>query len=631
MLRQIMWGMKQLLIAALCALMVLSCAGGPSVEEHSVDESGTSTVGGGTTAAEPAPDGEERSESPAERRDTEEAAPVAPSSGGSGARGAEAGDADEPFAFMEEPEEDAPAAALPSTAGGSGLRAGFADDNRQFNYFIEFLDDYGMVSHFPIDVQERIVLRVVDPAGQSVANAPVELLGQDNDRHTLITHADGTVRIFPAALGLGGDSFTARVRDDHGIGSLVVDRDGPRAVELQVDRGRVIPNPVELDIVFVLDTTGSMGEEIQRLRRTIELIYLNLAGVDERVVVRFGMVLYKDRGDEYVTKTVPLTDNLPAFQAALEEVTADGGGDVPEELQAALYETVHKLEWTQDGVRLAFIITDAPPQLHDEPDLRYPDTAREAAERGVKIHSVGTGGLALQAEYILRQISQYTGGRYIFLTYGESGESEGGRPGSVSHHTGANYQTDRLETIIIRFAREELAELLDISVEPPDEYFQAIEVDFEEREVTLRRLFSEAIGQLLDFSSMRIPEDAKVGVLPIVPNNEANDALVRNAEYFTAQLLLAAAQSNRFELVERADLKQLLKEIELQLSGLVNRETQVRVGELLGAEFLVIGQGYHRNSGADDAEYEIFLRLVRTETGEVLAVTKARAAEGLGL
>ncbi len=64
------------------------------------------------------------------------------------------------------------------------------------------------------------------------------------------------------------------------------------------------------------------------------------------------------------------------------------------------------------------------------------------------------GGLDLGGEYVLRQISQYTYGTYIFLTYGERGESEGGVAGSVSHHTGANYQTDRLEAIIIRLARQ---------------------------------------------------------------------------------------------------------------------------------------------------------------------------------
>lgn len=633
--------MKKLLLPIVVLIAILGCATAPETEQQTIDESPRDDSESVAADAEPENSSEDAvddsvvcaeagdSEAPAEEVPSFGAAPR--SDGAGGARASES--ASEPaIEFLtDEEDESAGEPALPSATGPSGLRAGFADDNKQFNYFVEFLDEYRHVSHFELDVRERIILTVVDQDGQPVANADVDIAEAGSRVATLRTVADGTIRIFANALGIRGDSISASVNATSGSGSLQIDRDGPRNVELEINQPRVVPDPVDLDIVFVMDTTGSMGEEIERLRRTIELIYLNLAGVDPRVSVRFGMVLYKDRGDEYVTQIVPLTEDLPAFQAELETVTADGGGDVPEDLQAALHDTVNDIEWTVDGVRLAFIVTDAPPQLYEEPGYAYTDTSRAAAELGLKIHSVGTGGLGLQAEYILRQISQYTGGRYIFLTFGESGESEGGRPGSVSHHTGANYQTDRLETIIIRFAREELAQFLDIAVEPPDEYFQAVNVDFEEREVTLRKLFQEAVGQLLDFSSIRIPADATVGALPIVPSEEGSEPLTRNAEYFSAQLLFAAAQSNRFELVERADLEQLLEEIELQLTGLVDRDTQVRVGELLGAEFLIFGQLYHRDPGEDNAEYEIFLRLVRTETGEVLSVTKALAAEALGL
>ena len=83
-----------------------------------------------------------------------------------------------------------------------------------------------------------------------------------------------------------------------------------------------------------------MGEEIARLRQTIELINLNLTSLTSRPHVRFGMVLYRDRGDKYVTETTPLTDNLDEFRKKLNTVTADGGGDGPEDLQSALKEAV---------------------------------------------------------------------------------------------------------------------------------------------------------------------------------------------------------------------------------------------------------------------------------------------------
>jgi hypothetical protein len=132
------------------------------------------------------------------------------------------------------------------------------------------------------------------------------------------------------------------------------------------------------------------------------------------------------------------------------------------------------VSWNRDGIRLAFVITDAPAHLDEYgPSYTYVDAVHDARKLGIKFFSVGTGGLPLEGELVLRQVAQYTYGKYIFLTYGESGESEGGAPGSVSHHTGANFRTDKLETIIIRFAKEELAFLTNQPLQESEDYFQA--------------------------------------------------------------------------------------------------------------------------------------------------------------
>ena len=113
-------------------------------------------------------------------------------------------------------------------------------------------------------------------------------------------------------------------------------RQGKRDVSVVFDSPRVVPKPLALDIVFVMDTTGSMGEEIERLKTTIELIHLNLTNLKSKPMVRFGMVLYKDIEDEYRTRTIPLTTDLDAFRIELDKVYASGGGDTPEDLLAHL-------------------------------------------------------------------------------------------------------------------------------------------------------------------------------------------------------------------------------------------------------------------------------------------------------
>ncbi len=555
-----------------------------------------------------------------------------------------AAEASDESTWSEESEAPALAEALPSEKAGaagatrsaaaaagrpqvSGLKAGFADDNKQFNYFVQFISEYGpKVNHIPIPIEERIILRVQDSEGKSIPNAEIRVYGsQGQELSQGLTFADGSFLLFPAAYG-GEQSYSVEILYNQQRQSFSLDRFGRREVEVTFNMTRAPLSRVPLDLLFILDTTGSMGEEIQRLKTTIELINLNLSSLSTRPRVRFGMVLYKDRGDEYLTEVVPFTEDVQAFQSALERVEASGGGDTPEDLQAALQEAM-TMSWNRGGVRLGFIITDAPPHLDYGQSYTYARAAEEAKEKGIKVFSVGTGGLDLLGEVVLRQVAQYTSAKYIFLTYGETGESEGGAPGSVSHHTGANYQTDKLEAIIIRFAKEELSYISDQPIEEEEEYFTADKIGGEEREETLYKLFSMAISQLIDYSTVRIDRGTAAAVLPLSP---AQSSLGLNSEYFTEQLILSFGKDEKFRelfrIVERKDLQTILTELELQLTDLAEEQGAARVGELIGAELLIIGKLYSTAEG-----YELFLKLLRVETGEVLSVTKAIIDTALGL
>jgi Mg-chelatase subunit ChlD len=404
---------------------------------------------------------------------------------------------------------------------------------------------------------------------------------------------------------------------------IAVDRQGKREHVVTLNTQRPQYKNVPLDILFVFDTTGSMGEEIARLKKTIEIINMNIASLSTKPDVRFGMVLYKDKGDEYVTKIIPLTGDLEKFQKELALVTAGGGGDGPEDLQSALADAVKKIQWNTGGIRLAFIITDAEPHLDYGQQYTYVDAAHDAKKEAIKFYSIGTGGLPLAGEFVLRQISQYTQGRYIFLTYGERGESEGGKEGSVSHHTGANFQTDKLESIIIRFAKEELAHLTDQPLEEGQGYFDAKKVEDESNEETLQKLFDMAIAQLIDYSAINIQKGEPTAVLPV---KTSDAALATNAEYFTEQLSMALGKNKVFTQVERKNLQQILNEIGLGQTGIVDEAGAAKAGKMLGAKMLITGTLYKKN-----ANYEIFLKLIRVESAEVLSATKAIIDKNLGV
>lgn len=519
---------------------------------------------------------------------------------------------------------------LPGTSGprggapsSSGLKAGFSDDNEQFNYFVGFLEKYSDVPHYGYDISERITARVLDSAGKPVANAAVSVRADGKVLASGLSYADGSFRFYPAAVGARAGSFELRASAGGLSASATTRRDGPRVVELRLQGRRTLPDPLPLDLLFVMDTTGSMGEEIERLKATIEIIYDNLAALRPRPLIRLGLVLYKDLGDEYVTSVSPFTDDLDAFRAALEPVVASGGGDGPEDLESALDDAVNRMDWNRGGLRLAFVVTDAEAHLDYGRRYTYVDAANDARARAIKLYTIGTGGLPLEGEYLLRQLSQLTDARYIFLTYGESGESEGGAEGSVSHHTGSNYQTDKLEAIVIRFVKEEVAWLSDTPVLVDEDYFSARPVDEESRDETLGKLFVEAVGNLADYSTFRFGPEAPCVILPVSATGEG---LGPSAEYFGERLVLAASEAGRWKPVERKELQRVLAELELQLSGLADPATAARAGELLGADLAVASSLYLR-----DGRYELFLRLVRVSTAEVLAVARAKIDKDLGL
>lgn len=594
----------------------------------------TGCMSSGGTDGEP-PEDKPVFESVATKESEPEAPEVSAKPVEGGTRGAGLGSKDDDMEyFVEESADDTrvpsgEAAAATRTVSrpeslpsSSGLKAGYADDNRQYGYFVDFLKTYSDIPHYELPVDERIILHVVDNQGKPVANASIsiELAGRPIARG--MTMADGTYQFNPSPDTPQEARYQALITAESETVKLDIEHNGMRNVVAALDGRRRTPGPVPLDILFILDTTGSMGEEIHRLRATIELIHLNLTSMSTDTAVRFGMVLYKDTGDEYNTRVVALTKDLDEFASSLDLVEASGGGDIPENLQAALERSLHDINWNSDGIRLGFIITDAPPHLDYGQEYTYADAAAEARERGIKLFSVGTGGLPLSGEYVLRQISQYTGGKYIFLTYGESGESAGGEIGSVSHHTGANYQTDKLEAIIIRFAKEELSYLTDEPLEEDNPYFQAIKIASEEREETLSTLFQLAVDQLSDYATYPVKAGTVAAILPL---EAATEDLGLDAEYFTEQMMFAMRKGSTLVIVDRSNIDAVMEELKLQLSGLTDSETVAEVGKLLNAQVLIAGKLYMPD------DYELFLRLLRVDTGEVLSVTKALIDGQLGI
>jgi Mg-chelatase subunit ChlD len=174
-----------------------------------------------------------------------------------------------------------------------------------------------------------------------------------------------------------------------------------------------------VEVVFVLDTTGSMGGLIDAAKDKIWSIASTLASARPVPEIRMGLVAYRDRGDDYVTRVVDLSPDLDAIHAALMDFEAQGGGDGPESVNQALHEAVHRIAWGADpgAYRVVFLVGDAPPHLDYPNDVPYPETLAAARQRGITVNAIQCGQEAATTGHWQR-VAQAGGGTYLRVEQG---------------------------------------------------------------------------------------------------------------------------------------------------------------------------------------------------------------------
>jgi hypothetical protein len=159
----------------------------------------------------------------------------------------------------------------------------------------------------------------------------------------------------------------------------------------------------DLDLVFVMDMTGSMRDETADIRASLLGIIRTIQGLSPSL--HMGFVAFKDFGDEYLTKTFQLHDmtgeHAAALQSFTESLVPDGGGDDPEPVGVAL-DVAIAMSW-REGVRgRIVVIGDSPPR---EPEWNASFHAAEAFARGGEVEgqrrvgSVFTGGASQGQDY----------------------------------------------------------------------------------------------------------------------------------------------------------------------------------------------------------------------------------------
>lgn len=350
----------------------------------------------------------------------------------------------------------------PSTAYQSGiLTAGDVDDNLNFSFFLHYISnmlDMGIGQELAsAQPHDRVTLRFLDENEQALSTLWLEITptGGQSPIVTNYTASDGTFYFFPSLDGAGdATQFQIEVRDpnqDLSLSQYTIDLtqiNGQEPLDL------IIPEaphnlPEALDLMLVIDTTGSMTDELNYLIAELKSIVGEVRAAHPQVSIRFGLVVYRDEGDQYVVRSFDFTDSLDEMQDQLSKQRASGGGDYPEAMDQALA-TALEAQW-RDGntARMLFLVADAPP--HTEKMMTTFEHAQIARQKDISIFPLAASGVADEAEYIMRLAAVITQGRYLFLT------DDSGVGNSHAEPKIACYVITRLDNLMVRVIASELS------------------------------------------------------------------------------------------------------------------------------------------------------------------------------
>jgi 5-hydroxyisourate hydrolase-like protein (transthyretin family) len=199
-----------------------------------------------------------------------------------------------------------------------------------------------------------------------------------------------------------------------------------------------------VDIMFVVDATGSMGDEIDYLKTELNDVIQKTKSNNENSKLRLASVFYRDHSDQYVTKKSPFSSNIQETTKFINEQSAGGGGDFPEAVTDALNTAIYTMNWSPNArTRLLFLVLDAPPHVSKLDKLHT--QIQKAAEMGIQIIPLSGSGIDKSTEYLMRAIALSTNGTYMFLT---------NHSGIGGHHispTTDKFNTEFLNAMLVKF------------------------------------------------------------------------------------------------------------------------------------------------------------------------------------
>ena len=338
----------------------------------------------------------------------------------------------------------------PQTKPQAGLlTAGEWNDNDNWGFFSNLVNNNKITipTEYGLEPTKRVKVNVKDKSENPVVNASVKGFSEKGDVvWSAVTDKNGIAYLFygdeianikAESQGKTAESsFRSEVKNDE----QTVIRANNTEIDVTLDgEGKKYE---KTEIMFVVDTTGSMGDELMFLQSEFTAIAEDV-GTDN---TRFSINFYRDDGDEYTTKRYPFSSNIQEINSKLNSEYASGGGDFPEAVAEILDETINDGGWSNESVKLMFMIFDAPP--HDDKADMLESAVKKAAEKGIRIIPVVSSNSERETEIFGRSTAVMTGGTYVFLT-DDSGIGYSHLEPIIGEH-----KVEKLYDIIIRVINE---------------------------------------------------------------------------------------------------------------------------------------------------------------------------------
>lgn len=276
-------------------------------------------------------------------------------------------------------------------------------------------------------------------------NAKVELTDGQNTLFTARTDIHGCAYLFYSING--EDAAPIQVK----VGNAAVGVDGN--ADLTIDAADAGVKVTALDLMLMVDTTGSMGDELEYLKAELSDMVQRISQETDSLSIRVSVNFYRDEGDEYVVRYFDFREDINECLEQIWQQSADGGDDFPEAVHTALENAVSGHTWREDAVKLCFLVLDAPP--HSEQEVQGVNASLrksvlQAAGQGIRIIPVASSGVDSETEFLLRSYALLTGGTYVFLT-DDSGIGNGHKDPDVDETVTVELLNDCMVRIVCEY------------------------------------------------------------------------------------------------------------------------------------------------------------------------------------